>query len=107
VCKKPIKLIKPLKGSEKDLSRCRNSVNEILRPKQRENYKQQTHSTYFNKAIILPITIELADERVYKIHNKLEGFLNELEQFENQIYLLDLDITKDYSGTFNKRELEE
>ena len=54
----------------------------------------------------MPIKVELADENVYKIHNKLEGFLNELEQFENQIYLLDLDITKDYSGTFNKRELE-
>jgi len=54
----------------------------------------------------MPIKIELAYENVYKTHNKLEGFLNELEEFENQIYLLDLDITKDYSGTFNKREFD-
>ena len=44
---------------------------------------------------------------MYKIHNKLEKNLNELNQYEHQIYLLDLDITKDYSGTCNKRELEE
>ena len=32
-------------------------------------------------------------------------FLNDLEEYENQIYLLDLDITKDYSGTFNRPEI--
>lgn len=107
VSKKPVKLTKTLKGNDKDLSRYRESVNKILTQQQKENYKQQTNSTDLNKAFILPFKIELADENVYKIHNKLEGFLNELEEYENQIYLLDLDITKDYSGTFNKRELEE
>ena len=107
VCKKPVKLIKTLKGTETDLSRYRESITKILTLQQKENYKQQTNSTDLNKAFIMPVKVELADENVYKIHDKLEGFLNELNEFENQIYLLDLDITKDYSGTFNKRELEE
>jgi len=107
VCKKPVKLIKALKGNDKDLSRYRESVNKILTTTQRNNYKQQTNRADLNNAFIMPIKIELADENVYKIHDKLKGFLNELNEFENQIYLLDLDITRDYSGTFNKRELEE
>ena len=50
VCEIPIKLIKPWKGNEKYLSRYRDNVNNILTPKQKENYKQQTNNTDFNKA---------------------------------------------------------
>ena len=106
VCKKPVKLIKVLKGNDKDLSRYRESVNKILTTTQRNNYKQQTNREDLNNTFIMPFKIELADENVYKIHDKLKGFLNELNEFENQIYLLYLDITRDYSGTFNKKELE-
>ena len=72
--KKTVKLTKSLKGNEKDLSRYRESINKILTTKQREHYKQQTNSTDLNRAFILPVKIELADEHVYNIHNKLECF---------------------------------
>ena len=107
VCKKPIKYVKcNLKNGEKDNSINRDAVRKILTDQQFHNYKQLNNKTDLNDAYILPIKIELADEDLDTLHDKLDNFLKELKEYENQIYLLDVDITRDYAGTFNKNELE-
>ena len=54
---------------------------------------------------ILPIQLELADEDLTPLNDKLIRFLNELSEYDNQIYVLDVDVTRDYAGTFNKNKI--
>ena len=104
VCKKPIKYVKAdLKEGEIDKSINRDAVRNILTKLQVENYKQLTNRPNLNDAYILPIKIELADEDLNTLHRKLTLILEELEQYDNQIYLLDVDITRDFAGTFDKQ----
>ena len=107
VCKKPIKYVKmTLQDGEKDNSINRDAVKNILTTHQVENYKQLTNKPNLNDAYILRIKIELADEDLDTLHEKLTAFLDELKQYDNQTYLLDVDITRDYAGTFDKYELQ-
>ena len=95
-----------LKENEKDTSKNRDAVKNILGKEQKDNYKQLNNTQDLGDAWILPIKIELADEDLNTLHDKLTDFLNELKEYETQIYLLDVDITMDYAGTFDKKELE-
>ena len=107
VCKKPIKYVKMnLKEGEKDISINRDAVKNILTTHQVDNYKQLTNKPNLNDAYILRIKIELADEDLDTLHEKLTAFLDELKQYDNQTYLLDVDVTRDYAGTFDKYELQ-
>ncbi|RZF45761.1 hypothetical protein LSTR_LSTR016541 [Laodelphax striatellus] len=56
------------------------------------------------KFVCLPYKIELADEKLSEILRDLPDILLQLEKHD--IFMTDIDITQDFTGIFNKREME-
>lgn len=59
----------------------------------------------YTNPIVLPYKIELADAVLKDVLEKLPLILEEIKALD--IYLLDLDITQDFAGIFNKADMSE
>ena len=67
------------KEGEVDTSKNRDAVKNILTNTQTDNYKQLNNTQDLNNAWILPIKIELADEDLNALHEKLTNFLKRIK----------------------------
>lgn len=59
----------------------------------------------FNKPVFIAYKVDLADVCLPKLTSQLDNILQELRQ--DYYYLMDFDITQDFTGIFDKREMEE
>lgn len=57
----------------------------------------------FKTPIAIPYKVELADVKLETLLQELPGILEELQVHD--FYLMDFDITQDFAGIFNKREM--
>jgi len=58
----------------------------------------------YENLVFIPFKVELADVKIDTLLQKLPGILKKLK--EEHVYLLDLDITQDFAGVFNKEEMK-
>jgi hypothetical protein len=105
-----VKFKKPvLFGNELEGGHIRTSFKELTekKPEIIKNFLKQTDlkKEDLKNCYIGICKLELADEDFNTIHNKLELLQEELAKYENQIFVKDVDITADFSGTFDKNEI--
>ena len=107
-CKKSIKYYADTKENEGYVAQTRQAVRELYNIQTIE----QKYKTHFNKenlinAYIVSYKVELADEEINQLHDKLRSVLNELEKVNNLFFLLDFDITRDYYNSADYKILKE